>query len=260
MISRNLTLTGAICAMLSLPAIAQQMVITQQPSNIPPQINTMPPQAHTIMIDPSQLVSYPEFSRDSHKYYDSVRDTNTAGRFNDVVRFLADQLTQNRDVKNIADSSFAVASIVALDDVSRTNKVGYLIQEHLLHELQVRGYRVIDFKLMNDQLQVTQQGDFVFSRDPKKLKKTLDIANIVSGTYSFQAEGVIINLRSVDTRSGVITSTAQGYIPRGEYEYLMTGKPAVFLNGEYFYRAAPQVRIIDVPVPYEGTHNTINIQ
>lgn len=256
---RPVQLGMLIATLLAMPAVAEQIIVTQ-PSNVPPQINTNPAQSHQIAIDPSQLVSYPEFSRDSHKYYDSARDTNTAGRFNDVMRFLADQLTQNRDVKSIAETPFAVASIVALDDVSRTNKVGYLIQEHLLHELQVRGYKVIDFKLMNDQLQVTQQGDFVFSRDPKKLKKSLDIANVVSGTYSFQAEGVIINLRSVDTRSGVITSTAQGYIPRGEYEYLMTGKPAVFMNGEYFYRAAPQVRVIDVQVPYEGNHNTINIR
>lgn len=260
MFTRHSTQLGILIAtLLAMPAVAEQVLVTQ-PSNLPPQINTNPAQAHHIAIDPSQLVSYPEFSRDSHKYYDSSRDTNTAGRFNDVMRFLADQLTQNRDVKSIAETPFAVASIVALDDVSRTNKVGYLIQEHLLHELQVRGYKVIDFKLMNDQLQVTQQGDFVFSRDPKKLKKSLDIANVVSGTYSFQAEGVIINLRSVDTRTGVITSTAQGYIPRGEYEYLMTGKPAVFMNGEYFYRAAPQVRVIDVQVPYEGSHNTINIR
>ncbi len=252
--SYQMALVGLIYA---VPSLAQ---VTIQPNAVPPQVNTPTPESHQIAIDPSQLVRYPEFSRDSHKYYETVRDTNTAGRFNDVVRFLADQLTQNRDVKNISDTSFAVASIVALDDVSRTNKIGYLIQEHLLHELQVRGYKVVDFKLMNDQLQVTQQGDFAFSRDPKKLKKTLDIANVVSGTYSFQAEGVIINLRSVDTRSGVITSTAQGYIPRGEYEYLMTGKPATFINGEYFYRAAPQVRMVDVKVPFEGTHHTIQIK
>jgi TolB-like protein len=205
------------------------------------------------------VANFAEFSRTTNNLYDSSKNVNTAGRFNDMVRFLADQLTQNRDVKNLADTHFAVASIVALDDLSRTNKVGYLLQEHLLHELQARGFKVVDFKMLNDQIQVTQDGDFTFSRNPKRLKKSYDIAQVVSGTYAFEAEGVVINLRAIDTKTGVISSTAQGYLPRSDYEYITTGRDGAFYNGEYYYRESSQVRVINVPVSYPAEHNKITI-
>jgi TolB-like protein len=208
---------------------------------------------------PNAAGRFSEFSTNVGSSYDAAQNVNAAGRFNDVVRFLADQLIQNRDVKNMGDTSFAVASIVGLDDVSRTNKLGYLVQEHLMHELQVRGFKVVDFKLMNDQIQVTNEGDFVFSRDPKRLKKSYDIADVVSGTYSFQAEGVVLNVRAVDTKTGVISTSAQAYIPRSDYEYIITGKQGAFYNGEYFYRESSQVRVIDRPVAYEGVHNAVRI-
>lgn len=206
-----------------------------------------------------QAGQFSEFSSNNGAKYDTVKNVSTAGRFNDLVRFIADQLTQNRDVKNLSDTHFAVASIVGLDDISRTNKLGYLIQEHLVHELQVRGFKVVDFKLMSDQIQVTQNGDFVFSRDPKRLKKQYDIADVVSGTYSFQADGVVLNIRAVDTRTGVVTTSAQAYLPRTDYEHIMTGRQGVYHNGEYFYREQSDVRIVERPVPYEGTHNTVKI-
>lgn len=106
-------------------------------------------------IPANQVSQFSEFSSNNGAKYDTVKNVSTAGRFNDLVRFIADQLTQNRDVKNLSDTHFAVASIVGLDDISRTNKLGYLIQEHLVHELQVRGFKVVDFKLMSDQIQVT---------------------------------------------------------------------------------------------------------
>lgn len=207
----------------------------------------------------NQVGQFSEFSENNGAKYDTVKNVSTAGRFNDLVRFIADQLTQNRDVKNLSDTHFAVASIVGLDDISRTNKLGYVIQEHLVHELQVRGFKVVDFKLMSDQIQVTQNGDFVFSRDPKRLKKQYNIADVVSGTYSFQADGVVLNIRAVDTRTGVVTTSAQAYLPRTDYEHMITGRQGVYHNGEYFYREQSDVRIVDRPVPYEGTSNTVKI-
>lgn len=207
----------------------------------------------------AQKSQFSEFSNNNGAVYNTTKSVNTAGRFNDLVRFIADQLTQNRDIKNLSNTHFAIASIVGLDDVSRTNKLGYLIQEHLVHELQVRGFKVVDFKLMSDQIQVTKDGDFVFSRDPKRLKKQYDIADVVSGTYSFQADGVVLNIRAVDTKTGVVTTSAQAYLPRTDYEHMMTGRAGVYHNGEYFYREQSDVRIVDRPVPYEGSHNTVKI-
>lgn len=93
----------------------------------------------------------------------------------------------------------------------------------------------------------------------KRLKKQYNIADVVSGTYSFQADGVVLNIRAVDTRTGVVTTSAQAYLPRTDYEHMITARQGVYHNGEYFYRKQSDVRIVDRPVPYEGTSNTVKI-
>jgi TolB-like protein len=246
--TQSLVASALLCAGMSSVTFAGSLAVN----------NGQPTMSSTY---PSTLSarSFDDFSQNTNNFYDSVKNSTAAGRFNDVVRFLADQLTQNRDIKNLAETHFAVASIVALDDVSHTNKIGFLLQEHLLHELQTRGFKVVDFKLMSDQIQVTKDGDFAFSRDVKRLKKSYDVAQVVSGSYSFQAEGIVFNLRAIDTKTGVISTTAQGYLGRSDYEYITTGREGTYYSGEYFYREPQRVRVIEVPVAYPAEHNKVLI-
>jgi TolB-like protein len=140
------------------------------------------------------------------------RRLNNAGTVNQITKFLTDQLSRNRDFKNIAKSKIAVASFVTAENLGKTNKLGRMISENLLHDLQIRGYDVVDYKT-STALSVAKEGAFIFTHDKKKLKKKMAINYIVSGTMEYYNDGVTVNARIIKMKDNKIVSTAQAFIP-----------------------------------------------
>lgn len=130
-----------------------------------------------------------------------------------VATFLADQLTNNRNLKNVSDSRIAVASFVNLNKIDETDTLGMALAENLMHEMHIRGFGVVDFKTMQE-LRVRPQGDFVFSRDLGDIKPQHNIHYFLSGTITRNSDGAVINARLIQSDTSLIVSTAQSYIPR----------------------------------------------
>ncbi|MBT3196290.1 MAG: hypothetical protein HN842_09905 [Gammaproteobacteria bacterium] len=144
------------------------------------------------------------------------------GELNEVSRFLVDQLTQNRDMENMRDNPIAVASLVELEDFKSTNKLGLWLSENMMHELQIRGFKTIDFKTMPS-IQVSKEGDFVMSKNLSELRGKYNINHVISGTYTEYPNGIMINVRLVDMATSVITSSAQAHISKGYYLKMLNG-------------------------------------
>jgi TolB-like protein len=145
---------------------------------------------------------------------------STASKINQTVKFLANQLSQNKDFANISDSSIAITSFVNVENLKETNKLGNLISEHLIHDMQIRGYRVIDYKTMPD-IEVGTHGDYAFSRSVQNLRQDISLSYILTGTYTYYADGVSINARIINTKTNVVASTAQAFIPRADLQYIV---------------------------------------
>jgi len=139
-------------------------------------------------------------------------NANAAGYINQIVGSIADQLAQNKDFKNIKDTPIAVASIVNLENYKQTDKLGNVIEENLIHEMQVRGFKVVDYKTMPT-IKIGKNGDYAFSRLLYELKKEQHINYVLAGTYTKYRGGIAINCRLIDLRSNVVVSSAQTYIP-----------------------------------------------
>ena len=139
-------------------------------------------------------------------------NANAAGYVNQIVGAIADQLAQNKDFKNIKDTPIAVTSVVNLENYKETDKLGNVIEENLIHEMQVRGFRVIDYKTMPT-IKIGKKGDYVFSRLLYELKKEQHINYVLAGTYTKYRGGVAINCRLIDLKNNVVVSSAQTYIP-----------------------------------------------
>jgi TolB-like protein len=150
----------------------------------------------------------------------SSRNYNNAGRINQTVKFLADQLSQNKDFENITDSRIAITSFVNVENLKETNKLGNLISEHLIHDMQIRGYKVIDYKMMPD-IEVGSRGDYAFSRQVKNLKQDISLNYILTGTYTYYSDGVSLNARIIDIQTNVVVSTAQAFIPKVDLQYIV---------------------------------------
>jgi TolB-like protein len=133
------------------------------------------------------------------------------GNLNSMLIFLADQIDINNDSKYFSQPTI-VTSFVSLDDLQKTSKLGRLISESLMHELQVRKWSVVEVK-MAQSMAINNQGEFFLSRDIDKIKKNFRARSIVTGTYTISDDTVIINAKVLNIDSGVILSSGQIAIP-----------------------------------------------
>ncbi|NPA82036.1 MAG: hypothetical protein GXO31_05460 [Epsilonproteobacteria bacterium] len=170
------------------------------------------------LIVSGSLLAASMLSAGNYPYHQKVQsysyglNANAAGYINQIVGTIADQLGQNKDFKNIKDTPIAVASIVNLENYKQTDKLGNVIEENLIHEMQVRGFKVVDYKTMPT-IKVGAKGDYAFSRLLYELKKEQHINYVLAGTYTKYRGGIAINCRLIDLKTNVVVSSAQTYIP-----------------------------------------------
>jgi TolB-like protein len=101
---------------------------------------------------------------------------------------------------------------VDLKNLESTNWLGNQLSESFVHEMQRHGLVVIDFKTTGH-IRVTEDGDYVFSRDWKELPERQIIDYVVTGTMMQQEAGVLVNARMIGMQSRVVVATAQSFIP-----------------------------------------------
>jgi TolB-like protein len=132
-----------------------------------------------------------------------------------TLDYFVESMTEDLVLTNTsvnARTPIAVTSFVDLQNMDATNWLGNTVSEGFIHQLQQRGFKVIDFKTTGS-IQVTQQGDFAFSRNWKDLSEEQEIQYVLTGTMLRQEGGVLVNARVVGMQSRVVVATAQGFLP-----------------------------------------------
>ncbi|CCQ10727.1 FIG00952272: hypothetical protein [Pseudoalteromonas luteoviolacea B = ATCC 29581] len=143
----------------------------------------------------------------------AATSTRSGKNINHYVRSIMQNLVTNLQYVN-QKTPIAVASFIYLDaDYNETSLLGNQIAESLMHELHQFGMAVIDFKT-TDYMRVTEQGDFVFSRDYLELNQDMPFQYVMAGTLVNHQDGVLVNARVVGINSKAIVGTAQGFIPQ----------------------------------------------
>lgn len=128
------------------------------------------------------------------------------------VRGLMHDLVENL-TEVTSQTPVGVTSFVYVDsDLQTTSILGNQISQSFMHEVHQFGIPVVDFKLM-DNLQVTDKGDFVYSRDYTKLSASVEIDYILTGTLAKHVGGYLLNARIIDIKTKSIVSSAQGFVP-----------------------------------------------
>ncbi len=132
-----------------------------------------------------------------------------------TLDFFVESLTEELVQSNTSVSArtpIAVTSFVDLQNMDATNWLGNSVSEGFIYQFQRRGFKVVDYKTTGS-IQVTQQGDFAFSRDWKDLAKEQDIQYVLTGTMLRQEGGVLVNARVVGMQSRIVVASAQGFLP-----------------------------------------------
>lgn len=127
------------------------------------------------------------------------------------VESLTDELVQSNTSVS-ARTPIAVASFVDLQNMDATNWLGNSVSEGFIHQLQRRGFKVVDFKTTGS-IQVTSNGDFALSRDWKDLAQEQQIQYVLTGTMLRQEGGVLVNARVIGMQSRIVVASAQGFLP-----------------------------------------------
>ena len=148
-----------------------------------------------------------------------------AGIFNSGLIFLADQIDRN-GVPEARKRMTVVTSFSNLNDLSESSNFGRLVGEHMLHELQVRGWTVTDMRLTRN-LVVNEAGEFSLSRDIQRIRENLPAGNVLTGTYSLTPDGVLLNARVIDLATGEVLSTAQTRFAQDRFISSLVDKPRV---------------------------------
>jgi len=128
------------------------------------------------------------------------------------VRGLMHDLVENL-TEVTSQTPVGVTSFVYVDsDLQTTSLLGNQISESFMHEIHQFGIPVVDYKMM-DNLKITDEGDFVYSRDYTKLSASVEIDYILTGTLAKHVGGYLLNARIIDIKTKSIVSSAQGFVP-----------------------------------------------
>lgn len=163
---------------------------------------------NTVMQKPSESRDYFQSSggQATDEYQATVKNIThyVRGLMHDLVENLTEVTSQ---------TPVGVTSFVYVDsDLQTTSLLGNQISESFMHEIHQFGIPVVDYKLM-DNLQITDEGDFIYSRDYTKLSASVEIDYILTGTLAKHVGGYLLNARIIDIQTKSIVSSAQGFVP-----------------------------------------------
>lgn len=139
------------------------------------------------------------------------------------IHHLANQIVGNAEPK-AEEAFYLVGSFLNLNDLSETSPLGRLIAENLIHELQVRSWRIFEPRLMQH-VMINPSGEFALSRDAKQLRESFGISGVVTGTFAATGTQMVVNARVIDTQTGLVVSTAQVQIPTSDFTQRLAAEP-----------------------------------
>ncbi|WP_334048701.1 FlgO family outer membrane protein [Alteromonas gracilis] len=130
----------------------------------------------------------------------------------DYVKNMTQDLIANMEyVSN--KTPIGVTHFALLDtDLQKTDLLGRQMAESFVHELHKFRVPVIDFKA-TEYIRITDDGDFVLSRDYLELSSSLPIEYVLTGTMTKHQGGVLVNARILGMESRAVVATAQMLVP-----------------------------------------------
>lgn len=102
------------------------------------------------------------------------------------------------------DATVMVGTLVNIDSLSESSRLGRTVSEQVQAKLTQRGYKVIELKLRGSLFVKKDQGELLLSREVQDLRASHQAEAVVVGTYSVAKEFVYVNLKMVDANNLVV--------------------------------------------------------
>ena len=129
-----------------------------------------------------------------------------------------------------------VATPVMLSDLTSTNELGLQYQQGLITALHDHQFNLVDMNVA-ETLRVTEEGDFILTRDWQQLPADIDVRHVVVSTMSPSKEGVVIYSRIVDVSNNRVVSVAQSFVPIAAMPDMLAPSEKVVSENGLLYRS-----------------------
>jgi len=147
-------------------------------------------------------------------------DKASIGRFK--TGYLVDQI--DNYYKGVSPGPIGVTTLVNLDDLYETSSFGRIYSEHLMSELVMRGYDVVELRHADALRFLSAGGEFGLSRELGAVRASQQLGTVLVGTYEVSPERVYINARLINPSTSMILSA-------GSVEMSKTKEIAKLLRG-----------------------------
>ncbi len=127
---------------------------------------------------------------------------------------LTAQLRANFREGDFEEYDCVIATLVDIDDLTRSSRFGRLMAEALGAEIFRQGGRVTDIRSGDAFMVQPQKGELVLSRDAGYLAGDVHAGAVVAGTYGVGATSVAVTIRLIDLTNHRLLSIAMTEIAR----------------------------------------------
>lgn len=164
-------------------------------------------------------------------------ENRTSTPFHHAMDKLSFQLANEIKNNSImpAKSPILVMTPVFVDKFASSNKFGRILQQTLMSELYRNGFYVSDLNI-SEYLRVTEQGDFILTRNWKEISKELDVNYLLVSTIGVTKKGYIINCRILYLYNHQMLAAANTFIPQNYLNEFLLKKTEIKTHDDLIYR------------------------
>lgn len=123
-----------------------------------------------------------------------------------------DRSSANGNVKIVTMPRLALTAFVDTDTYEDSGYLGRALAEMFTHEMSSRAFEVTEYKLTG-KLAVSKDGDYIFSRNWKKIASDTNVKYLLGGTMTRNKDGVVVVARIVNMQTRQTVATATDIIP-----------------------------------------------
>ncbi|GAB6060299.1 FlgO family outer membrane protein [Desulfonatronum parangueonense] len=155
----------------------------------------------------SAILAFAQPAAAVHPYFGSGPYAYVHG-FQGLTYALADGLEHNLVQYVDRTRPILFTSFVDLDDLNTSSTFGRLLGEQVASRISQLGYRVIELKMRQGSLVVSQRtGEMILSRDLREVRTNHDTQAVLVGTYVVTENAVLVSAKLLSTLDGTILAT-----------------------------------------------------
>ena len=148
------------------------------------------------------------------QYYYGEHATATSTDLVEANRIAADRLLQDALID--PDRPVLVATLVSVDQLGESSRLGRTITEQISGRLVQRGVLVIEPRMRASLAMSPAQGELLLSREVREVSRSHEAQAVLVGTYAVSVRSVYVSLKLVHPVGNVVVAAVDYTLPMSD--------------------------------------------